>query len=259
MKNRARSFPLIIAVIAFLFILNPFKTHAASSADTGAQSEQLSDRVRTITYNGYNAKSTFLYQDKYFRQPVLEIPAGTQMEILSKDLKLGYIRVRYDDRNFYIRQELMVYTSCNFTRLKYNTQQKLTFVNGYKSSTKFLIWISLYTQEVNVFKGKKGKWKLIKIFPCTGGSHLRRTPKGVFKVGRKEKRWNYYNRYLSYITRFKGRNAFHSRIHRKKAYGGGYYYPELGAPGSNGCIRLYDKDAKYIYRKIPKGTTVISY
>ncbi len=259
MRYSARFSFFIIAAIVFLFILSPVKVSATSVQDTGEQANQLSDRVRTITYNGHNTKNTFLYQDKYFRQPVLEIPAGTQMEILSRNNKLGYLYVRYDNGFYYVQQKFMVYTSCNFTRLKYNTSQKLAFVNGYKSSTKFLIWISLYTQEVNIFKGKKGKWKLIKTYPCTAGSHLRRTPQGVFKVGRKEKRWNYYNRYLSYITRFKGRNAFHTRIHRKKAYGGGYYYPELGAPGSNGCIRLYDKDAKYIYQKIPKRTTVISY
>lgn len=246
---------LIIFATLLILCLSPLQLHASDAEE----SKQLPDKVRTMTYNGYTTRSCYLFGSYTSKQALGVIPENTQVEILAKNSTYERTKIRYNNAKYYVKSKVVKYTSCNYTNLKYTTAQKLAFVNKYRSSTKFLIWISHYTQQVNIFRGKKGRWKLIKTYACTTGSHERRTPHGLFRIGKKEKRWDYYNRYLLYVTRFKGRNAFHSRLHRKKAYGGGYYYPELGAPGSNGCIRLYDKDAKYIYRFMPKGTKVISY
>ncbi len=256
-RNR-KCLPLasLSALIFLLFLcFLPVKLHASATEEIA----QLSDRVRTMTYNGYTTRSCYLFGSYTSKQALDVLPENTQVEILAKNSTYSRTKIRYNGHIYFVKTKVVKYTSCNFTGMKYTTSQKLAFVNQYRSKTRFLIWISHYTQQVNIFRGKKGNWKIIKTYPCTTGSFDRRTPHGIFKIGKKEKRWNYYNRYISYVTHFKGRNAFHTRIHRKKAYGGGYYYPDLGAPGSNGCIRLYDKDAKYIYRFMPRGTTVISY
>ena len=246
---------IIMSALLLLIFLFPVKVHASSVEEP----KQLSDSIRTMTYNGYTTRSCYLFGSYRSKKPLDVIPQKTRVEILAKSPIYERTKVRYKDQIFYVKTKVIKYSSCNYTNLKYTTSQKLDFVNHYRSKTKFLIWISHYTQEVNIFRGKKGHWKLIKTYTCTTGGFKRRSPHGLFKIGKKEKKWDYYNRYISYISHFHKRNAFHSRIHRKKAYGGGYYYPDLGAPGSNGCIRLYDRNAKYIYRVIPKGTTVISF
>ena len=249
----------IYAIFALALLLFLCMIPVYGQAEETEETKQLSDKVRTMTYNGYTTRSCYLFGSYQSKQPLDVLPGNTQVEILAKSTKYERTKIRYNNVKYYVKTKVIKYTSCNYTTQKYTASQKLAFVNRYRSRTKFLIWISHYTQEVNIFRGKKGTWQLIKTYPCTTGSHDRRTPHGIFKIGKKERKWDHYNRYISFVTHFKGRNAFHTRIHRKKAYGGGYYYPTLGAPGSNGCIRLYDKDAKYIYRFMPKGTTVISF
>lgn len=63
-------------------------------------------------------------------------------------------------------------------------KKKEAYVNKkkYSSRTKYLIWTSRYTQKVNIFKGKKGKWKLIKTFRCTTGKYGKPTPKSTKTV-----------------------------------------------------------------------------
>lgn len=97
---------------------------------------------------------------------------------------------------------------------------------------------------------------MIRSCRCATGTHKYKTPKGVFKITRKEKGWFYKSTYEKPVVRFKARNAFHSRI---KRYKGGYADATIGRPKSRGCVRLYDEDIKFIYKKCPKGTTVVSH
>ena len=76
--------------------------------------------------------------------------------------------------------------------------------------------------------------------------------------------------YEEYITHYCGRNSFHTRVHR---YPSGssqnhhkfpiastvYADATIGKPASNGCVRLMDSDAYYIWKYMPTNTTVISY
>ena len=136
-----------------------------------------------------------------------------------------------------------------YTTKDYTTEVKENFVNkkGYSSKTKYLLFISHYTQRVYLFKGSKGKWDLQKTYRCATGKASTKTPRGVFKITKKAKRTPAGSKYVSY---FKSWNAFHARP---------FGSTTMGKPASNGCIRLYDKDAIYIYKKIPKRTTVVSY
>ena len=87
---------------------------------------------------------------------------------------------------------------------------------------------------------------MYKNFKCVTGKASTRTPRGVYKIYDKHRRgWSY-----QYVSYFKSKNAFHSRP---------YGTSVMSRPASNGCIRLYDNDAKFIYNSVPKGTTVVSY
>ncbi len=145
-----------------------------------------------------------------------------------------------------------------YTTRKYSNERKLAFVNvnGYSSTTEYLIWISHYTQQVTIFKGSKGNWKIIRACPCSSGKASTPSPKGVFKVTYKETGWYYVNTKELYVTHWCGRNSFHTRPLYND---GSVCSPEMGKPASHGCARLPDSDAYYIYKNIPIGTTVVSY
>ena len=149
-------------------------------------------------------------------------------------------------------------TRCVYTSKKYPKSVKLAFVNhkGYSSQTKYLIWISHYTQQVSIFEGKKGDWKMIRTFVCATGTAKNHSPRGTFKLSYKEKGWFYTNTKELYVSHYCGRNSFHTRPLWND---GSVQDPTIGKPASHGCIRCYNQDAKYIYDKIPCGTTVVSY
>ena len=62
--------------------------------------------------------------------------------------------------------------------------------------------------------------------------------------------------YADYASYFSG-NAIHSWVYTND--GNRYNDGVLGRPASHGCIRLGNKEVKYVYDRIPLGTTVIIY
>ena len=171
---------------------------------------------------------------------------------------------QYRDKNYnkllasQVRSIGYVGNKCIYTTKKYSTEVKTAFVNykGYSSKTKYLIWISHYTQQVSIFEGSKGKWKMIRTFICATGTAKNHSPRGVFKITYKEKGWFYTSTKELYVTHYKGRNSFHTRPLWNN---GSVQNPTIGKPASHGCVRCYNQDAKYIYDKMPIGTTVVSY
>jgi hypothetical protein len=147
-----------------------------------------------------------------------------------------------------------------YTKKKYSTRVKTAYVNFYgnrfKSPTPYLIWVNHYTQQVSIFQGSAGKWNMIRTFTVATGRAWSRSPRGIFKIGRKERGWFYVNTKVLYVTHYRGENAFHTR---PLYNGGGVATPTLGRPASHGCIRCKNEDARYIYKQMPAGTTVISY
>lgn len=175
---------------------------------------------------------------------------GTKVTIIDR-CKVGRHNMSYvktsKGKKYWIRSGNIKFNA-PYTTKDYTTEDKENFVNkkGYSSKTKYLLFISCYTQKVYVFKGSKGNWDLQKTFKCCTGKASTRTPRGTFKLYKKAANgWCY-----KYVSYFKSRNSFHSRPYGSKT---------MGKPASNGCIRLYDNDAKYIYKSIPKNTTVVSY
>lgn len=190
---------------------------------------------------------------------------GSKVYLSSKESKVITVNPRqYKNENYnqllasQVRSIGYVGNKCIYTTKKYSTEVKTAFVNskGYSSKTKYLIWISHYTQQVSIFQGSKDKWKMIRTFTCATGTAQNHSPRGVFKITYKEKGWFYTSTKELYVTHFKGRNSFHTRPLWNN---GSVQNPTIGKPASHGCVRCYNQDAKYIYDNMPSGTTVVSY
>lgn len=142
----------------------------------------------------------------------------------------------------------------------YTQYQKETFVNamGYSSNTSYMVWINLYRTKVNVFKGSKGHWSLIKTYNCGIGAASTRTPPGLYKMQTHEPyaRWDYGTWYVDSISRWNGAYAFHSRM--KSTATGAYVTSDLNVMISHGCIRMNTEEARWLFN-VPLGSTVLVY
>lgn len=139
----------------------------------------------------------------------------------------------------------------------YSAETKTAFVNrrGFPSKTEYLIWISLDKQRVNVFTGPKtgGNWSLIQVFPCsTGKAETPTTPHWDAEISFKAKKYRYFKTggTLKYFSEVSG-YGLHKWVGGKKRKLLGKH------TASNGCIRLHEKDAKFIYNVIPVKTRVV--
>lgn len=141
------------------------------------------------------------------------------------------------------------YTSIKTTKKYYSKNQKDAFINekGYSSKTKYLIWISQYTMNVNIFRGSEGEWKLVRSGPCVIGQ-MGRTPVGVFRLIKRGWEYGGPKFYFTWNSRTGKGNSFHRRIDGNTR-----------SAVSLGCVRLSDSDLNYISRNCPLGTTVVSY
>ncbi|MBQ9155467.1 MAG: L,D-transpeptidase family protein [Eubacterium sp.] len=143
-----------------------------------------------------------------------------------------------------------------FTKNSYSNEVKEAYVNyyGYSSKTKYLIWVSLYTQQCTIYTGSKGKWKILYTFDIASGAFGSGTPRGTFKLFMHEKSWNHPTYTTNWVTHFYKRGSFHARPIWKKSKKP--INSTLKAPISGGCVRCPDKYAIFIYKKIPLGTKV---
>lgn len=150
---------------------------------------------------------------------------------------------------------------------------KENYVNKkkFKSSTNYLIWLSKYTQRVNVFKraNKHSKWVLIKTYRCSTGGFTHPTPTNMnyilirkqydrHRVTRSGLR--YYYKYLSAFGKkgSSGRgNAFHTVCWREGTTKTIKRVKQQ--PDTKGCARMFTGEAKWIYSHVPSRTRVISY
>lgn len=218
-------------------------------------------KTKQNTYSLAKLKADTKYNVKV--QAVTRI--GSKVYLSSQESKVITVTPRqYKEQNYnkllasQVRSIGYVGNKCIYTTKKYSKEVKIAFVNykKYSSKTKYLIWISHYTQQVTIFEGSKGNWKPIRTFICATGTAKNHSPKGVFKITYKEKGWFYTSTKELYVTHYKGRNSFHTRPLWNN---GSVQNPTIGKPASHGCVRCYNQDAKYIYDNMPIGTTVVSY
>lgn len=134
-------------------------------------------------------------------------------------------------------------------------EEKEAYINlmGFSSSTKWLIWTDITRQELNIFNGKKGEWKLYCIFTCATGKNETPTKRGFFSIYAKGESFGMHSKEgAKYFSRFSGTYMIHSITYRY----GKVYDTTVGKRISHGCIRLELDRAKWIYENIPLGSAV---
>ena len=217
--------------------------------------------VETVEVWDTVTRDTYLYSSSGLYGAIRFLPAGTKLlhyylhdgasaaSVYTDDGQFGYVSVNC----IQIPKEL------ELSKTDYSQATLEGFVDkmGYSSSSKYLIWVSLKTQTVNIFTGKKGSWSLVKSAPCASGKPATPTVKGTFRVQYRYNTWVFDGYKVRYVTGFYEGYAFHSR-----SYNNSFTVlldPTIGEPASHGCLRMLDEDCKYIYDNIPYGTTVVVY
>ncbi|MDO5345476.1 MAG: L,D-transpeptidase family protein [Lachnospiraceae bacterium] len=186
------------------------------------------------------------------------VKSGTKVTILTKTSSKSTVKLSNGKKVYintsYLRSTGQVYNS----RTDYSTATKEGYVNykGYRSDTKYLIWISLYRQHLYIFKGSQCNWKLYKSFKCSSGRYPINTPTGTYKLWKKSPRAYSGSSYYDYVSYFSG-NAIHGWVW---VIGTGWDpTSSLGNPASHGCVRLSNQNAKWLYQTMPMNTTIVIY
>ena len=233
----------LLAVSVFLLIILATLAARVTSAKAAAQPPQY---VHSLYWQASMRKSV--------KVKGVKIKSGTGVLVTQRSARYGSkSTVRYKNITFSapnswlsIKKDLATGSSGD-----YSTALKESFINRKKSAsskTSWLVWISLDKQRVNVFKGKKGMWKLQKTFKCSTGAKYTPTPVGWMRIDFKRM----YVEGLKYYTEVCG-----SGMHR---WPGGGKSAFLGKhTASHGCIRMSEDSAKWVYKNVPVKSTVFSY
>lgn len=207
-----------------------------------------------------NLYSSYSISGRTFSGYLQSVPTGTRVTILKTSRSTGArVCLPNGTVGWLSYGALSISTGNYYTTTDYPTAVKEYYVNKIKncsSSTEYLIWVSLYTQRVNIFRGSQGNWKLIRSSPCSSGRNTCPTPVGEVTVLYKTARWSFTNYYVHHVTVFDETRAFHSRTYH---YDGTIYDAAMGYPASDGCVRMLDEDCTWIYENIPAGTKILLY
>jgi lipoprotein-anchoring transpeptidase ErfK/SrfK len=143
----------------------------------------------------------------------------------------------------------------NPEKISKNFKEEYVNYNNFESETPYFIWVDLQRCTVNVFKGSKKNYRLIKTMTCASGKDETPTVRGNFKI--QDRGLDFYeasiNMGAKYWVRFYGSYLFHSLPTDKK---GNILDTTLGKQATHGCIRLSIENSKWIYDNIPKDTEV---
>ncbi len=141
----------------------------------------------------------------------------------------------------------------------YADQDKMDFVNNmlYDSQTGVLVWVSLYTQKVNVFNGYQGNWVLVKSFDCATGVNTSPTTTGSYHYAYPVERWDLGSTYVEPVLVFNGGEAFTSQPYDTET--GEIADDTMGEPASGGSVRMLEEDLAWLSKNLPLSSLVIVY
>lgn len=209
-------------------------------------------------------RTSDLYEDSE-----LDNSAGGTIEENATGLLLAYetnqsgvsvLKIKVEGQEVWVRAENMQVTEEDCTTDEdYTDEQKANFVNSmnYDSQTTYLVWVSLYTQKVNIFRGYQGNWALFKSFDCASGLNKTPTTTGVFSIQGTQERWDLGATYVSPVLVFNGGEAFTSQPYDEDT--GEVADDTMGKPASGGGVRLVKKDIEWMAENLLLNTLVVVY
>ncbi len=190
------------------------------------------------------------------------VPYGTKVTVTNLDSGTCTVKLNSTTSVYMSRGYLNLNGQVWNSGIKYSKEAAEQYVNykGYKSSSKYLVWINLYTQRIYLFTGSQYDWKLAGTQPCATGLFSSRTRVGVNPIIGHQ----YYclfsdntcGYYLSWVN---SGNAIHSWLYwvsgNSEADWNKVPGESYGRPVSHGCIRTAKSYAKYLYDTVPAGST----
>ena len=215
--------------------------------------------IHPILYSGKMNQTTTLYTTQSGSQTAGKVSAGTAVTCSYRTHSGRNRIILSDGSTYWVKPSSVSCYSDHYTSKDYSKAAKETFINksGYGSSSKYFIWVSTYTQKINIFTGSEGNWKLLLTTPCATGLVATFTPHGKGVLTHHERTFYAEYSYYEWLTYFTSGNAFHTRI--KKLSDGSFRSRTLGKPMSGGCVRVKDDIARMIYYDIPLKTGELIY
>lgn len=124
------------------------------------------------------------------------------------------------------------------------------------SKTDYLLYTNIEEHKVFIFKGHNKNWQRIEAFLATFGKPSTPTLKGIYTVKAKGPSYvkEKYGFMVKWYTQYYKNYLFHSILFNLD---GSVFDDRIGMDLSDGCIRLKEENAKYIYDRIPFGSLVI--
>ena len=162
-----------------------------------------------------------------------------------------YIFANEQGSIFYCNMSRTGKKSCVYDNSMYYTPEEAQlYVNdrGMSSKTSSFVWVNTYSQKLYVFTLTANGWTWVHDNKCSTGKASTPAPTGV--SGKKQIWKKIKKRHgIKWWSPYSDINSIHSK---KKAW-------KIGVPTSNGCIRNYEPDAKFVYFNAPIGTRVHIY
>ncbi|MBZ9686215.1 L,D-transpeptidase family protein [Clostridium estertheticum] len=207
--------------------------------------------VAELTWDSYFYNDMSLYS-----QRLGIAKKGSKVEIIvDKSFEWYYIRTK-EGKYGWLKRNTLIIPKDPETNTKKLTKMELEgYVNlmKFNSSTVYFIWVDISHQNVNVFQGTKGNYKLLKTMSCATGKNISPTIRGSFTIQDRGP-WFYTGKSgARYWVRFSGAYLFHSIAMDANKNVKDY---TLGKRASEGCVRLSIIDSKWVYDNMPYGTNV---
>jgi hypothetical protein len=209
-------------------------------------------------------KTTNIYTDSDLEDEDGELSEGDSgllLEYTSDNSGMTAIRLQFEDGNsgWVSADDVTISEEDCTTDEDYTEEAKTDFVNSmrYDSETEYLVWVSLYTQKVNVFSGYQGNWVLEQSFDCATGSNSSPTSTGTYTYSTLKDRWDLGTTYVEPVLIFNGGEAFTSRPYSTDS--DEIADETMGEPASGGSVRMLEEDIAWMKENLTIGSLIVIY
>jgi hypothetical protein len=209
-------------------------------------------------------RATGIYSDSDLEDEDGEMSKGDSgllLEYTSDNSGMTAIRLQFEDGNsgWVSADDVTISDEDCTTDEDYTEEAKTEFVNSmrYDSETEYLVWVSLYTQKVNVFSGYQGNWVLEKTFDCATGSNSSPTSTGTYTYSALKDRWDLGTTYVEPVLIFNGGEAFTSRPYSTDS--DEIADETMGEPASGGSVRMLEEDIAWMKENLTIGSLIVIY
>ncbi len=238
------------------------------SGETTVEIERLGSEgsivIQTEEIPATAKRDTTIYSDKDLSDVLASMAKGDSGLMLdystdNSGLKALRIQLENGEDGWVPAEDMEISQEDCTTDEDYSPEVKERFVNSmnYSSDTRYLVWVSLYTQTVNIFTGYDGAWELEKSFDCSTGANHTPTTTGIYTYNEKKDRWDLGTTYVEPVLIYNGGEAFTSLPYSTRTQE--IEENTIGKPASGGSVRLLEEDIAWMAENLTVGTMVVVY